>query len=246
LAHTRPHKLKDKVPRSATGEFQKRLNKNMESINQLVWCTGKADIFCSNAQRLGLPDKSIDLIITSPPYPSNAIDYMRAHKFSLVWFGYSITSLSRIRSNYIGGECISNFQMSDLPDYSWRVVSNLSQKDPKKANVLRRYYTEMALSLSEMFRVLKPGKAAVVVVGSSVMRGIDTETAKCLGEIGESIGFDLVDIAQRRLDRNKRMMPARNTSQSEVGGPARKNTKSGSQIEERMHKEYIIGFLKPN
>jgi len=42
------------------------------------------------------------------------------------------------------------------------------------------------------------------------------------------------------------MMPARNTSQSEAGGPARKNIKSGSQIEERMHKEYIIGFLKPN
>jgi DNA modification methylase len=246
LAHTRPHKLKDKVPRSATGEFQKRLNKNMESINQLVWCTGQADIFCSNAQRLGLPDNSIDLIITSPPYPSNAIDYMRAHKFSLVWFGYGITSLSRIRGNYIGGECISNFQMSDLPDYSYRIVSNLSQKDLKKANVLRRYYTEMALSLSEMFRVLKPGKAAVVVVGSSFMRGIDTETAKCLGEIGETIGFDLVDIAQRKLDRNKRMMPARNTSQSEAGGPARKNTKSGSQIEERMHKEYITGFLKPN
>jgi len=136
--------------------------------------------------------------------------------------------------------------MHDLPDYSYRIVSSLIQKDPKKANVLRRYYTEMALCLSEMFRVLKPGKAAIVVIGSSVMRGIDTETAKCLGEIGETLGFDLVDIPERKLDRNKRMMPARNVSQSEAGGPARENKKAGTKIEERIHKEYVIGFLKPN
>jgi DNA modification methylase len=234
LAHTRPHKLKDKVPRSATEEFQKRLNKNIKRISQLVWATGQADIFCGNAQRLGLSDNSIDLIVTSPPYPSNAIDYMRTHKFSLVWFGYDIALLSRMRGNYIGSERISNFQMRDLPAYSCRVVSNLSRKDPKKADVLRRYYTEMSLCLSEMFRVLRPGKAAVVVVGSSVMRGIDTETSKCLGEIGEMIGFDLVNIPERKLDRDRRMMPAR------------KNAEPGSQIEERMHKEYIIGFLKPN
>jgi len=66
LAHTRPHKLKDKVPRSATEEFQKRLNKNIERISQLAWSTGNADIFCGNAQRLGLSDNSVDLIVTSP------------------------------------------------------------------------------------------------------------------------------------------------------------------------------------
>jgi len=69
LAHTRPHKLKDKVPRSATEEFQKRLNKNIERISQLAWSTGNADIFCGNAQRLGLSDNSVDLIVTSPPTP---------------------------------------------------------------------------------------------------------------------------------------------------------------------------------
>lgn len=246
LAHTRPHRLKDKVPRSATEEFQKRLNKNMKSISQLVWGTGQTDILCSDAQRLGLSDNSIDLIITSPPYASNAIDYMRAHKFSLVWLGYSINSLSRMRGKYLGGERISNFQMHELPDYPNEIVSKLSQKDAKKGNVLRRYYSEMSLCLSEMFRVLRPGKAAIVVVGSSIMREIDTETAKCLSEIGKTTGFDLIDIAQRRLDRNRRMMPARNALQSEAGGPARENNKAGTKIEERMHKEYIVGFLKPN
>jgi len=65
------------------------------------------------------------------------------------------------------------------------------------------------------------------------MRGIDTETADCLGETGKTVGFDLIDIAERRLDRNRRMMPARENAQPK------------SQIEKRMHKEYVIGFLKP-
>jgi DNA modification methylase len=246
LAHTRPHRLKDKIPRPAIEEFRKRLNKSIERIGQLIWATGQADIFCSNAQRLGLADNSIDLIVTSPPYPSNAIDYMRTHKFALVWLGHDIASLSKMRRNYMGGEYIGDFRMRELPDYSNQVVTGLSQKDPKKANALRRYYTEMSQCLSEIFRVLKPGKGAVVVVGSSVMRGIDTETGRCLAEIGKAEGFDLIAIAQRKLDRNKRMMPARNASQSEAGGPARESKKAGTKIEERMHKEYIIGFLKPN
>ena len=65
------------------------------------------------------------------------------------------------------------------------------------------------------------------------MRGLDIETQICLGEIGKEIGFDLVHIGIRRLDRNKRMMPAR------------WHTNKESQIEARMHDEYIIGFQKP-
>ena len=48
----------------------------------------------------------------------------------------------------------------------------------------------------------------------------------------KSVGFDLAGIGVRRLDRDKRMMPAR------------WGTKRHSQIEERMHEEYVIGLVK--
>jgi hypothetical protein len=63
---------------------------------------------------------------------------------------------------------------------------------------------------------------------------MDTRTDVCLGEIGSHVGFELSGIAVRKLDRDKRMMPAR-----------RKHSSAHSQIEERMHEEYVIGFLKP-
>jgi hypothetical protein len=97
LAHTRPHRVQDKTPRPALGEYRKRLSKNLDSLATLTRGSGTVEILSSDAQSLALSDRTIDLIVTSPPYASNAIDYMRAHKFSLVWLGHSLGNLSQLR-----------------------------------------------------------------------------------------------------------------------------------------------------
>jgi hypothetical protein len=61
---------------------------------------------------------------------------------------------------------------------------------------------------------------------------MDTQTHHCLADIAGGTGFEVVGVARRTMDRNKRMMPAR------FG-------KKTSMIEDRMHEEYIIGLLKP-
>jgi hypothetical protein len=86
--------------------------------------------------------------------------------------------------------------------------------------------------LTEMYRVLRHDAAAVVIVGPSVMRGINVQTHHCLADIAADVGFDVVGVVQRMLDRNKRMMPAR-------------FRKTDSMIEQRMHEEYVIGLWKP-
>lgn len=231
LAHTRPHRDLEKKKKSVFEEFDNRLQKNLKNLDnpdraEFLVCQG-------DAQSLPLRDNSVDLIVTSPPYASHAIDYMRAHKFSLVWLGYNIDTLGEIRRDYVGGDALNNEQFLSLPNHSASIVRKIAERDPKKSKVLHRYYSESSRFLSEMYRILKPGRAAIVVVGTSTMRGINTETHICLGEIGEQHGFELCHIGVRRLDRDKRMMPAR------WGG------QNGSQIEARMHEEYVIGFLKP-
>ena len=122
---------------------------------------------------------------------------MRAHKFSLVWLGHSLESLAQLRREYIGHDAVSGVDLVELPAYTSQIVASLAQVDQKKAKVLHRYHSEMTRCLREMIRVLKPGKAAIIVVGSSTMRGMDTRTDVCLGEIGKRIGFELIDIAVR-------------------------------------------------
>ncbi len=259
LAHTRPHRAKvvydasgnllyrqesknisakrlkilTKRLRPVLPEFEQQIHKGLARLQQLGSSAQPPVISAGNARHLPLPTNSVDLIVTSPPYASNAIDYMRAHKFSLVWFGYPVSSLSQRRKTYIGGESRLDDYAKDLPETVNQVLDALKKQDEAKARSVHRYYTEMREVLGEMQRVLRPGKAAVLVVGTSILRGIDIQIAECLAAIGAAQGFTIPHIGIRHLDRNRRMMPA----------GARLNL--SSQIQQRMHQEFVIGFYKP-
>ncbi|MEA3339385.1 MAG: class I SAM-dependent methyltransferase [Chloroflexota bacterium] len=259
LAHTRPHRAKvvytqsgdtilghdlvdstssrvkflTKTLRSPLEEFKKRFKQNLGGLYAEKIDAVRPQITFGDAQELPLDEGSVDLIVTSPPYAANAIDYMRAHKFSLVWLGYRIDDLGQKRGEYIGGEAVTGIDYEELPDEAAEVVADIASVDEKKGRVLHRYYSEMTRTLREMLRVLKPGRAAIAVVGSSTMRGKDTRTHICLADIGRAIGFEVPKIGVRHLDRNRRMMPAGSKIDSK------------SQIQQRMHKEYVIGFYKP-
>jgi DNA modification methylase len=222
-----------KTLRSPFEEFAKRVQQNIKGIVPQDASKILPSIQFGDSQNLPLPDRTVDLIVTSPPYASNAIDYMRAHKFSLVWFGYTVADLGERRGKYIGGEAVKDNVLEPLPPKVAEVVTAMTDVDRRKGIILHRYYAEMTRALREMFRVLKSEKAAIVVVGSSVMRGKDTETAECLAAIGRAVGFEVPHIGVRQLDRNRRMLPAST------------NRNLTSQIQNRMHEEYVIGFYKP-
>ena len=169
LAHTRPHRVMDKKPACAFDEFAKRLKTVLASGGRSE-SPVDARILARGAQDTGLPAQSVDLVVTSPPYANNAIDYMRAHKFSLVWFGWKVEELTNIRAQCLGHDAKTQRQWRDLPAQCESTIHRLSSVDKHKAAALRRYFGEMSLVFAEMHRVLKPGKAAIVVVGSSNLR----------------------------------------------------------------------------
>ena len=170
LAHTRPHKVKVaisqtgniiygkdvletlseskrrytvKTLRSPIEEFSKRFRSNLSSLLSEEVGYKTQYVQFGNAQNLALRNSSTDLIVTSPPYASNAIDYMRAHKFSLVWLGHKISDLGDKRGEYIGGESTRDFVFEELPASVLEIVNDISRQDASKGNVLHRYYSEM-------------------------------------------------------------------------------------------------------
>ena len=231
LAHSRPHLDKTKAPKPALEEFARRLTKSIRGLGSLAHLDCPAHVLSADARALPLADEVVDLVVTSPPY-ANAIDYMRAHKFSLVWFGERIATLSEMRAQYIGAERVRDAVLADMPAHTASIIQRLTALDPQKARVLHKYCGDMSLALHEMHRVLRHDGVAIMVVGTSTMRGLNVETHECLAELGEAAGFRLVGIATRKLDRDRRMMPARF------------QTRTDSMIEQRMHEEYVIGLLK--
>jgi DNA modification methylase len=230
LAHSRPHKDKLKQPKNAIEAFSARLNKLIPGLNQIPRGNNLITIERQDARQLPLPDNSVDLIVTSPPY-ANAIDYMRAHKFSLIWFGHPISELTELRSKYLGSERAKDFYQNELPEYCSQTVANLVKLDKSKAKMVSKYFNEMKSVLSEMHRVLKPNKYCVVVIGNSTIRGYPIQTNKNLEELGQIVGFRVVANMARQIDRNKRMMP--------ISFHSNRNG-----IEQRMHEEYILIFEK--
>lgn len=229
LAHTRPHKVESKKINSAFEEFSKKLKKLTKDLLNNI--SKEVLIKKANAKNLPLDANSVDLIVTSPPYANNAIDYIRAHKFSLVWFGYRIENLKKIRKELIGSE-VKVETKKLLPAYVQNIINCLNEKNKKKSNHLLKYFVEMDLAIKEMHRVLKKDKAAVIVVASSKIEGIDVQTHLSLAEISKANGFALAGIGEREINRDRRMMPASF------------NGNNSSQIETRMHKEFIMGLIK--
>ena len=229
LAHTRPHRVENKSPNSAFTEFGKKLTKILDNGDLNLPTNSILQI--GNAKNLPLSDRSVDLIVTSPPYANNAIDYMRAHKFSLVWFGYPIDELKTTRKKYIGAESPLHTVPIELPEFPLQIIRTLSGLNTKKAKALHRYYSEMHDVIKEMYRVLKPQSASIIVVATSILNGLDVDTHRCLADIGQAVGFEVVHIGQRTIDRNSRMLPT-------------SHAKNNSQIEARMHQEFILGLWK--
>lgn len=229
LAHTRPHRDLKKKPKNAIQQFRNKAEKSIKTFNIIENARGKAEVIPGDSRNIPIDDDSIDFIITSPPY-ANAIDYMRAHKFSLVWLGWPIECLTALRSKYIGNEKLRNLNCK-IPSFTNSWCEEIRDKDTKKAKILVQYFSDMSLTISEMYRVLKNGNPAVVVIGPSTMRGTEIPTHLCLKEIGEEIGFKCLGVTERKLERNKRMMPI--SHKSNMNG-----------IENRLHREYILGFWK--
>lgn len=233
LAHSRPHRDPDKRPANALDLFWERVLRYRRALLSEPRLPPNTDalVVHGDARALPVADRSAHLIVTSPPY-ANAVDYMRAHRFSLVWMGKQMGELSQWRSRYIGAERITETRET-FPRHTQQTVLTLSERDHQRARVLCRYFADMRQAIQEMYRVLRPGAAAIIAVGPSIMRGLQIETHLCLAEIAQSVGFDLVQIGERRIDRDRRMMPVSAGYQL------------SSAIEARMHREYIIGLVKP-
>ena len=157
-----------------------------------------------------LEAKSIDAVITSPPYP-NEKDYTRTTRLETVILGYirnrrELQALKRqlLRSN------TRNVYKGDADDEWVRAYPSVQQVaeeiearrielgktsgfERQYANVVRLYFGGMARHLAALRPALRPGAQLAYVVGdqASYLR-VMVRTGKLLAEIAQSLGYELV------------------------------------------------------
>jgi len=123
---------------------------------------GDVKIEVGDSRKIKLQDNSVDGIITSPPY-SIALDYVQNDIHSLKDLGYDVL---KMRDDFIG------------------VRGN-------GRNRVELYNEDMKKSYKEMYRVLKPDKYAVIVIGNATYQGQEIKTAEFTIKYMEGLGFRL-------------------------------------------------------
>jgi DNA modification methylase len=227
LSRSRPHRVESKIPKSPLELWPRQLAA-FRTYYEKSSLAGRADIRVGDARDLRIPDESIHAIITSPPY-LNAIDYMRTSKFSLIFLGSRLDELRTIRAGAIGTEV--GLAPGHLPKALDTAVTR-RVSDPKRRPMVRRYLFDLYNSLSESFRVLKPGGRALYVMGPSILSRRDYDAAEVLCDVASQVGFRPVAHGRRDLIGTRRSMPP----------PCR--SRLADSINKRMTCEFYVAMTK--
>jgi hypothetical protein len=152
-----------------------------------------------------VPDHSIDLVVTSPPY-LNAIDYLRGHRLALIWLGFGLKALRQARALSIGTE-LSALHTNFETDHLLRGAGPLHDLPSRKLGMVRRYAADCVLMMRSIARVLKPGSRAVLVVGNSCLKGVPIANAEIVIAAAEGVRLRLTHREERELPAVHRYLP---------------------------------------
>lgn len=226
-AHSRPHRtisennfdLFDALPKSFRHVVRAlQSNKIKENVNT----------YLGDARDMHhIYNASIDSIITSPPY-LNAIDYMRGHRLSLVWMGYNLSHLRRIRAQSVGTETVEKSHYCST--FKSFIEDFPNPIEEKKVKILSHYFNDLKKVVQEAHRVLKSNRNATYVIGNSKIKGYEVKNSDLLKFAAQEAGFEISEQIIRTIPENRRYMPLINSPQS--------------ALTNRMRSEYVITFKK--
>ena len=125
--------------------------KRVNSYTDLLQ-NGTHIIWTQSSDKLDIPDDSLDLIVTDPPYGSN-VQYGELSSFWLVWL-----------KKYLG------LSQSKVMDFDNEILVYRKKKSTENNKDYTFYYHALRRTFREGFRALKPGKPLVFTFNNKDMR----------------------------------------------------------------------------
>lgn len=230
VSHSRPHRVRNTSDYNVFSGFRRAAAYIGQTLTQHP-PRGNVAIHLGDARNLhAVPSDYVDLIITSPPY-LNAIDYMRAHRLSLVWMGYSLHQLRAVRATSLGCERALHEELPPDVVRHLEVIGSLNQLSPRLRSIVARYVYDLNRVILEAVRVLRPGGHLVLVMGDTFVRGTSIRNSAVACSIASAASLQLHSVRSRDLLAQLRYLPP-----PKVDAPG---------IQRRIGTETILTFRKP-
>lgn len=166
-------------------------------------------ILLANAEKIPLASKSIDAIITSPPYCTR-IDYAVATFIELAILRVGGSKFSMLRRELTGTSTVQKQRMEIDPAWGKQCNTFLNAvwNHPSKASTgyyyknHLEYFSSLYSSLREASRLLRKKSSCVLVVQNSYYKEIRNEVAKVIEEMAGNLAMPLIQQADFSASRS--------------------------------------------
>jgi DNA modification methylase len=180
------------------GTFKSAVDVNMQRLSKFCRDCDKSStlkVIQGDARNLTIEDLSVDLVITSPPYMS-AQKYVRSTRLEMYWLGLGDQKkLQKIDMATVGTERTKVSEYQDISKIGIKLadkcIEKIKKKNLQRAYIVYKYFIDMEKTFKEIYRVLRPGKNFILVIGNNQVTKISIPNHKILTKIGRRIGFTL-------------------------------------------------------
>ena len=221
--------------------FMDKLRKKYHKLETFYRQTGFSDkktkvvIHHKSLEEGDLLDKSVDLVVTSPPYGDShtTVAYGQFSRLSNEWLGHE--NAVHIDRNLMGGGAVANnlgaFGISELDDAISEIEVAETNSKTKRLPYVQSFYKDYEDSIKTVARTVKKGGYVLYLVGNRRVRDVELPTDIITARMFEKYSF----VHEKTIVRdilNKRM--PKKTSPT---------NKAGDKVSTMKH-EYLVILRK--
>ena len=209
-------------------EFTTILNRNIEKMNAFNEACEEIDVhstvnvLSNDATVLqDVPDESIDLVVTSPPYGDSrtTVAYGEYSRLSLQWLDLSDLSekdIMGIDKSLMGGAKFRNGFEFTIPSKILREsLEKIKDIDLERAGDVYSFYYDLERTIKSIAQKTKSGGYQFWVIGNRTVKKELLLTDQIIAEIAEHYGLVHVHTVGRNII--NKVMPAQNSPTNETG-----------------------------
>lgn len=212
-------------------EFTTILDRNIEKMNSFIEVCEENDVhstvnvLSNDASVLqDVPDDSIDLVITSPPYGDSrtTVAYGEYSRLSLQWldlFELSEKDIMGIDKSLMGGAKFRNgFEYIVSSKILRESLERIKDIDLERAGDVYSFYLDLEKAIKTIAQKTKSGGYQFWVIGNRTVKGELLLTDQIITEIAEHYGMEYVYTVDRNII--NKVMPSQNSPTNETGAKA--------------------------
>jgi hypothetical protein len=205
-SHSRPHKVTETNDYDVFAAFMKSAAK-LATLVDSEGVAHRPSVRRDDARKLRfVKPGSVDLVVTSPPY-LNAIDYLRGHRLTLVWMGWTVKDVREVRGEVVGVERTLTEATPEVRMIAAKAVPRMADLPARRQGMVLRFTHDMDRLARSLARVTKLKGHLVTVVADSQLHGVPISNAEICAGAATKNGFLLVERDERVLPAQHRYLP---------------------------------------